>query len=74
MKHCYVIVYMTEGFQDLSVFSSLQKAEEVFDKLVEKYGLTKNNYSYYASQAYRKVNNKKTTLTLMKKIINFNSI
>lgn len=74
MKHCYVIVYHTEGFIDLSVFSSLKKAREEFDKIVKKYGMKEAAYSYYMSQAFGEIKNGKATLTLMKKIINYNGI
>lgn len=74
MKNCYVIVYHTEGFQDLCVFSSLKKAREEFDKIAKKYNMKESAYSYYICQAFGEIKNGKATLTLMKKIINYNGI
>ena len=69
MKKVYVIVWMTNGFQDLSVFTSFEKANNQFDELMKEFGLTEKQQTYYLRQAFGK-----GSLTLMSKITNFCTI
>ena len=77
MKYCYVIVWQTGGFQDLSVFTSRVAADKCFEELKSYFNLEEVT-SFYRRQAFG--NGKASTktghgsLTLMKKIYNFNSI
>ena len=78
MKNCYVVMWRTEGFTDFSVFSSLAKANDVFDKIKKRFNLEESEHTWYVREAYGKghANTKSGdgSLYMIKKTINFNSI
>lgn len=69
MRKVYVIVWLTNGFQDLAVFTSYEKANNQFEELMKEFGLTEKQQTYYLRQAFGK-----GSLTLMRKITNFCTI
>lgn len=79
-KNIYVIIWRTELVVETSVFSSRESADENFEKLKDKFGLTEKDYyqCHYEREAYgfgyAKTASGHGQLVLAKKILNFCSI
>lgn len=79
-KSVYLVVYKTDGYEDIFPYSSRAKADNCFENLVEKFKLTESeeHKCWYVREAYG--NGKAATksgdasLILAKKIIDFCSI
>lgn len=71
-------MWRTGEFMDFSVFSSLTRANDVFDKIKERFNLEESKQTWYIREAYGKghayTKSGEGSLYMIKKTINFNSI